>query len=206
MKRNLISKTLVGSVLLASLALAGCGGSTPASVDDPSLSDPSLGNQYGAGTDPSAGYGSTPTTGSTYGNQTSFGGGSTFGTGAATGGELSATVIKTKNGSFMGLGKFVATVEVNNPSQQSMSGTLTVTFTNKSKPTAHVETKKITVAPGETQTLTFEDKKWSTDGATAEITTDPSAAAPAAQTGSAYGGATGSYGAPAGGSYGGTTY
>ena len=93
------------------------------------------------------------------------------------GGELSASVVKIKNGSFLGMGKCVATVEVMNSSQQQLSGTLTVTFTNKGKPTKNVKTQQVTVGPGESQTFTFEDKKWSTDNATAEVTTDSSSGA-----------------------------
>lgn len=211
-KRNLVSKALVGSMMLASLALAGCGGgSNPAGINDPyandtssQYSDPS----YGAGTGTTGGYGTTTggygsTTGS-YGSTTG-GYGSTGTTGAAMGGELIATVTKQKNGSFLGMGKFVATVEVNNPSQAQLSGTLTVTFTNKGKPTANVQTQSITVAPGETRTLTFEDKKWSTDGVTAEITTDNAAAAmPATGSTGSYGSTTGSYGSTTG-SYGAPT-
>lgn len=207
MKRNLVSKALVGSMMLASLALAGCGGgSNPAGIDDPYAADTS--SQY---SDPSYGAGTgTATTGTTGGYGTTTGGyGSTTGgygtTGStgAMGGELSANVTKTKNGSFLGMGKFVATVEVNNPSQTQLTGTLTVTFTNKGKPTANVQTQSVTVAPGETQTLTFTDKKWSTDGATVEVTTDNAAAAMPA-TGAGYGSTTGSYGSTTG-SYGSTT-
>ena len=189
MKRNLVSKTLVGSLLLASLALAGCGSSTPAGIDDPYLNDPAYSDpgytdpgytDPGTGyTDP--GYGTTPGTGVTPG----------LGYGA----ELSASVIKIKNGSFLGIGKCVATVEVMNPSQQQLTGTLTVTFTNKGKPVkGGSETKQVTVGPGESQTFTFENKKWSTDNATAEITTDTPVS-----TGGGYGTT------PATGGYGGTT-
>jgi outer membrane lipoprotein SlyB len=184
----MLKKTLVGSILLASLALAGCGAS-PTMVDDPYADDPGYsdpGYTDPGYTDPGYGGGTTP--GYT---DPSVGGGY--------GAELSASVIKVKNGKIMGLGKCVATVEVMNPSQQQMSGTLTVTFTNKGKPTANVQTKQITLAAGESQTFDFEDKKWSTDNATAEITTDtPMATTPLP---GAYGSNTGAYGSTTG-SYG----
>jgi hypothetical protein len=175
LKKNILSKTLVGSVLLASLALAGCGAS-PTMVDDPYADDPGYsdpGYTDPGYTDPGYGGGTTP--GYT---DPSVGGGY--------GAELSASVIKIKNGSFLGMGKCVATVEVMNPSQQQLTGTLSVTFTNKGKPVkAGAQTQQVTLAAGESQTFTFEDKKWSTDNATAEITTDT----PIAQPG--YGGTTG---------------
>ena len=167
LKKNIISKTLVGSVLLASLALAGCG-SAPTMVDDPYAEDPGYsdpgytdpGYTDPGYTDPGYGGGTTPGY-----NDPSIGGGY--------GAELSASVIKIKNGSFLGMGKCVATVEVMNPSQQQLSGTLSVTFTNKGKPVkAGPQTQQVTIGPGESQTFTFEDKKWSTDNATAEVTTD----------------------------------
>lgn len=172
MKRNVVSKTLVGTLLLASLALAGCGSSTPAGVEDPYLEDPSMQDPYAGGgmTDPNY-TGGTTTPG--YNNGTTPG----AGTMPALGGELSASVVKIKNGSFMGIGKCVATVEVMNPSQQTLSGTLSVTFTNKGKPVkSGPQTKEVTVGPGESQTFTFEDKKWSTDNATAEVTTNSTGA------------------------------
>lgn len=165
LKRNVISKTLVGSLLLASLALAGCGSAAPGAIEDPYLEDPGYTDPgYGGGvTDP--GYGGT-TPG--YGGVTD--------PGMGYGNELTASVVKIKNGSFMGIGKCVATVEVMNPGQQQLSGTLTVTFTNGGKPTKNIKTQQVTVGPGESQTFTFEDKKWSTDNATAEVTTDTPAA------------------------------
>jgi hypothetical protein len=189
MKRNVISKTLVGSLLLASLALTGCGSAAPGAIEDPYLEDPGY-------TDPAYGGGTT-TPGYTdpgYGGNT----GGVTDPGMGYGNELTASVIKIKNGSFMGAGKCVATVEVMNPGQQQLSGTLTVTFTNKGKPTKNVTSQQVTIGPGESQTFTFEDKKWSTDNATAEVTTDTPVA-----TGGGYGSNTGAYGSNTG--YGNTT-
>lgn len=211
LNRKFIAKTLLGSLTLASLALTGCGASgNPAGVDDPYANDPGYTDpsQTGGYTDPSqtGGYGNT--TGG-YGNNTGGSGYSgTTGGGYNTGmgGELTASVTKVKNGVIFGIGTCKATVEVMNPTQQSLSGTLTVTFTNGGKPTSHVETKQVTVGPGESQTLDFSDKKWSTDNATAEITTNQSAGAATGgypSTGG-YGSTTGGYGSTTGG-YGSTT-
>jgi hypothetical protein len=186
LNRKFIAKAFVGSLTLASLALAGCGAS-PAAVEDPYLEDPSYTDPYAPGTDPNAGgqYGGGTTTPG-YGTEPGYG--TTPGLGM--GGELSASVIKVKNGSFMGIGKCKVTVEVMNPSQQQLSGTLTVTFTNGGKPTKNVISQQVTLAGGESSTSDFEDKKWSTDNATAEITTDtPVASQPAYG-----GGTTGGYG------------
>lgn len=190
LNRKFIAKALLGTLTLATLGLTGCGAaSTPTGVDDPYANDPN-GGSY---TDPSqagGGYGGTTGTGG-YGNTTGGSGYSgTTGSGYNTGmgGELTASVTKVKNGVIFGIGTCKATVEVMNPTQQTLSGTLTVTFTNGGKPTSHVETKQVTVGPGESQTFDFSDKKWSTDNATAEITTNQSAGA-----------ATGGYGSNGGG-------
>jgi hypothetical protein len=183
LNRKFIAKALLGSVTLASLALAGCGAATPASVDDPYANDPGYTDpsQTGGYTDPSqtGGYGGNTGTGGYSGTTGNTGG---YNTGVT--GELTASVSKIKNGVVFGIGTCKATVEVMNPTQQTLSGTLTVTFTNGGKPTSHVETKEVTVGPGESQTFDFSDKKWSTDNATAEITTNTPAVA---TTGSAYG-------------------
>ena len=193
LNRKFIAKAVLGTLTLATLGLTGCGSSTPAGIDDPYLNDP--GYTDPGYTDP--GYGTTPAPG-----YTDPGYGTTPGTGVTPGlgygAELSASVIKIKNGSFMGIGKCVATVEVMNPSQQQLTGTLTVTFTNGGKPTKNIQTKSVTIGPGESQTFTFEDKKWSTDNATAEITTDtPVSTGGGYNTG--YGNTTGGYGNTTGG-------
>jgi hypothetical protein len=177
------NKAILGTLTLATLALTGCGSAAPGAIEDPYLEDPAYADP--GYTDPAYGGGTT-TPGYTdpgYGNNPG-----TTAPGFAAGGELSASVVKIKNGSFLGMGKCVATVEVMNSSQQQLSGTLTVTFTNKGKPTKNIKSQQVTVGPGESQTFTFEDKKWSTDNATAEVTTDTPIA----------GGNTGAYGANTG--------
>jgi hypothetical protein len=170
------NKAILGTLTLATLALTGCGSAAPGAIEDPYLEDPGY-------ADP--GYTDPGTTAPGYTDPGYANNPGTTAPGFAAGGELSASVVKIKNGSFLGMGKCIATVEVMNSSQQQLSGTLTVTFTNKGKPTKNIKTQQVTVGPGESQTFTFEDKKWSTDNATAEVTTDTPVA------GGGYGGNTG---------------
>lgn len=204
-KRESILKVLAAAVVAASLT--GCGGGSPAGVEeeweDTGYTDPAAGGGYGTGTTGTGQYGGTTGTGG-YGGTTGGYGGATggYGGGMATGGDLTASVIKKKNGFLFGMGKFSCTVEVSNPSSVQKTGTLTVTFKNGSKTskTAPV-TQSVSLGPNETKTFDFTDKKWSTDAVDVEVTTDASsAAAPAA---GGYGApATGAYGAPATGAYG----
>jgi hypothetical protein len=177
LNRKFIAKAVLGTLTLATLGLTGCG-SSPTMVDDPYANDPGYSDPAYTDpgyTDPGYGGGTTP------GYTDPYAGGTTPGAslpGADLGSELSASIIKIKNGTFLGIGKCVATVEVMNPSQRTLSGTLSVTFTNKGKPVkSGAQTKQVTIPAGQSLTFTFEDKKWSTDNATAEITTDGSTGA-----------------------------
>lgn len=216
-KREAMLKVLTAAVIAASLT--GCGGGSPAGVEEDWDDTGSYGTDpaggYGAGTG-AAGtgqYGGT-TGGATggYGGATGGYGGATggYGGGMATGGDLTASVLKKKNGVFLGMGKFKCTVEVSNPSSVQKTGTLTVTFKNGSKAskTAPI-TESVSLGPNETKTFDYEDKKWSTDNVDVEITTDASSAGAPAPMAGGYGGATGGamggYGGAATGGYGGAT-
>ena len=211
-KRESMLKLLAVAVVAASLT--GCGGGSPAGVEEDWSEDTGGygADPYGTGTGAPAtgGYGTTTPA---YGGTTGGYGGTTggYGGGMAMGGDLTASVVKKKNGTLFGMGKFTCTVEVSNPSSVQRTGTLTVTFMNgsKSSKTAPI-TESVSLGPNETRTFDFVDKKWSTDSVNVEIVSDPAAsAAPAAGgyggTTGGYGDATGGYGAPATGGYGAPT-
>jgi hypothetical protein len=183
-----ISKLVTAAAV--AILLTGCGQSAPTGIDDPSLTDPT-----GGYTDPTGGMGTNPYGGSTgVGTGTNPYGGTTT-TPVADTAQLTASVTSKKNGVFLGIGKFKCTVEVTNPGTTSHSGTLTVTFKNGSKDskTAPIQ-KQVTLGPNESQSFDFEDKAWSTDNVSVDVTTDAAPAAAAAPMG-AYGASTGAYGA-----------
>lgn len=206
-KREAMLKVLAAAVVAASLT--GCGGGSPAGVEEDWSEDTGSygGTTGGTGTTGTGQYGGTTGGyGGTTGGATGGYGGATggYGGGMATGGDLTASVLKKKNGFLFGMGKFTCTVEVSNPSSAQKTGTLTVTFKNGSKTskTAPV-TQSVSLGPNETKTFDFTDKKWSTDAVDVEITTDASSAGAAAPMAGGYGApATGAYGAPAAGGYG----
>lgn len=143
---------VVGALTMS--LMAGCG-SRGDNMIDPN-EDPGYGN-----TDP--GYGNTdPGYGNTnpgYGNTNpGTGWGSNPGTGTGMPVALTATVTKkeTKRGGFLWLSKYVesVTVQVNNPSQQQVQGTLKVTFTLKGEAKETPE-QSITLGPGATQEYTI---------------------------------------------------
>ncbi|MDB5097014.1 MAG: hypothetical protein JWM80_1435 [Cyanobacteria bacterium RYN_339] len=166
-QKNIV-KLVAASVV--AFALAGCGsGGNPAGVDDGSTGIDSGTGYTDPGTNP---YGGTTGTG------TNPYGGTTATTPVADTAQLTASITKKKNGSFLGMGKFTCTVEVTNPGTTSHSGTLTVTFKNGKKVSATAPiTKQVTLGPNETQSFDFEDKKWTTDSVDCDVTTDASAAA-----------------------------
>ena len=211
-KREAVLKVLAAAVVAASLT--GCGGGSPAGVEEEwedtgaGYTDPATGG-YGTGTTGTGTgqYGTGTGTGTGYGTGTTGG----YGGGMAMGGDLTASVVKKKNGFLFGMGKFTCTVEVSNPSSVQKTGTLTVTFKNGSKTskTAPIS-QSVSLGPNETKTFDFTDKKWTTDAVDVEVTTDASSAAMPAAGGygaptGGYGGTTGAYGAPAAGGYGSTT-
>lgn len=186
-QRN-VMKALVGSVVLASLALTGCGaGSGPTGVDP--YADAGTGvDPYSAGTGTGS-YADPYGTGSTLPGTTLPGttGAVNTGLGMPTAANaLSATVTVLKKGVL--LGKTKVKVDVMNASQAQATGTLTVTFTKKGKATKYVQTKTVSIAPGGTQSFEFTGAMIGTDGATAEVVTD---AAPMGSNTGAYGNPTG---------------
>lgn len=83
---------------------------------------------------------------------------------------LTAAVTSKKNGVVFGMGKFKATVEIANPTAATKSGTVTVTFLNKGNPVeGGVVEEQVTLDAGEKTTLTFENKKWTTDDVEVEV-------------------------------------
>jgi hypothetical protein len=183
------------AVALLAASLTGCGGSSPAGVDEEWEEEPTPYTST-----PTTGFGNTPGTGGFGTNPTTgqYGAGTGIGAGPAVGGDLIASVIKKKNGFLFGMGKFTCTVEVTNPSSIQRTGTLTVTFKNGSKAskTAPI-TQSVSLGPNETKSFEFSDKAWSTDAVEAEVTTDASSGmgAPAGNFGGPSAGA--GYGAPA---------
>lgn len=85
--------------------------------------------------------------------------------------QLTALLSHVKNGEMFGLGDFVATVLVSNPSDVTLAGTLTVTFMDSGQPTSDVQTMDLSLAAGQSQSFTFTDTTWSTDNATIQIVT-----------------------------------
>jgi hypothetical protein len=165
------------------LGLSGCSQSNPTTPEFPM--DP-INDPY---TDPGAQYPGAP--GPTYPGAP----GGQFGTPGyqppTTQPDMTATVLKKKDG-FLGLGKFRVTVEVVNPGNQPRTGKLTVTFMAGSKTSKTAPTQQtVSLAANETKTFDFEDTRWATNGATADIVTDPLMGAPAS---GGFGGA-GAYGA-----------
>jgi hypothetical protein len=160
-QRNTLVKALAGSLMLASLALTGCGSAAAPTVPD---------DTYGA----DAGYadpgtGMTPATGALPGTTGTLPATGNLGMGA-TSAQLTANLTVLKKG-FL-LGKTKVKVDVSNPSTQQLSGTLTVTFTKKGKPTSTVKTQAVSLAGGASQSFEFDGKMIGTDGATCDITTD----------------------------------
>ncbi len=111
----------------------------------------------------------------------------TPGTPANPGAQLQAVVESVKNGSFLGMGTLVVKVKVTNPTQYSLSGEVTVSFTNGGQATTEVASERVTLMPNETITKYFESKKWTLDGATVTVKTD----APLANSANPYGYGTG---------------
>lgn len=103
------------------------------------------------------------------------------------GAQLQAVVESVKNGSFLGMGTLVVKVKVTNPTQYSLSGEVTVSFTNGGQASTEVASERVTLMPNETITKYFESKKWTLDGATVAVKTDAPLANNANTYGSGYG-------------------
>jgi hypothetical protein len=181
-KRETLVKTLAGSLMLATLALTGCGSNPATQVDDP----------YASG---DAGYSdpnyaaTTPATGAPIGTTPGATGSIGLG-GAATGAQLQANLTVLKKGFLLGRTK--VKVDVSNPSTMALTGTLTVTFTKKGKPTSTVKTQAVSLGAGASQSYNFDGAMIGTDGATCDIVTDTpvSTGAPATGTGTTLPGST----------------
>jgi hypothetical protein len=158
----------------------------------------SYGSDYGSGSsygsDYSSDYGSSTGTDSSYGSDYSSGYGSDYGTGygtPTTGASpsptavptppvqqaddepvLTAWVVEVKETGILGMGKVIAKVEVENPSNRTLSGRLRVLFTDNGKPTANALGQRLTLAPFEKRQLTFTANAWRLDDAEATIETE----------------------------------
>ena len=88
------------------------------------------------------------------------------------GAQLQAVVASVKNGSLFGMGTLRVEVKITNPTQYSLSGEVTVSFTNGGKPSNEVASERVTLMPNETVTRYFENGKWTLDGATVTVKTD----------------------------------
>lgn len=205
----------LGAASLALFVMTGCAGrvpnqaglaaspgsTTPATTtpsystpgySTPSYTTPSYSDPYSS----SPGYGSSygNTYGNSYGSTTGYG----TGTGMAPSQPLVATIDQVKNGSFLGMGKFVVTVKISNPASVQQAGTLKVSILSSGKSIKDFN-ETVTVPAGQTVTRTYEDTRWKADNATVSVipnapTTDPYAAYGSGS--SSYGsmGSTGPYG------------
>ena len=155
------------------------------------------GSSYGTGS--TYGSGGTYGSGSTYGSGATYGGnygenGAAYGDdaivqggqqGAARPGatppvapqapSLSAWVIDVKEPGLLSKlsgGKIVAKVEVENPSDRTLSGKLRVRFLDNGDPTGVIQTRSVTLKPKEKVVLTFSADAWRLDDAEASVETD----------------------------------
>lgn len=111
----------------------------------------------------------TPATGTAYQGSTE----KPTTSGPTTAGELEAEIVSEKNGSLLGMGTYKCTVEVSNPTDHRLTGTVTLMFMNKAKPSKTAPAVRTVDVPANGAiTLTFEDKKWSTDNAEVEVETN----------------------------------
>lgn len=76
-----------------------------------------------------------------------------------------------KNGTFLGLGAIVVTVEVSNPTNFPLTGEVKVVFTDGGRPTDKMQSRTVTVPPMGKETLTFEDPASRLDDANVEVIT-----------------------------------
>jgi hypothetical protein len=68
-------------------------------------------------------------------------------------------------------GKITARVEVENPADRTLSGRVQVRFLDDGNPTGVIQTRKVTLAPGEKQVLTFTVEAGRLDDAEASVET-----------------------------------
>lgn len=175
-----IAQLLTAAFCLTALALTGCGQSPTAPeqvmrarsakvVNQPVVGGPSTYEAVGVAQPQRP----------TQAQKQAAGGTNYAGTSPATGatttasGELEAEIVAEKNGSLFGMGTYKCTVEVTNPTDHRLTGTVTVTFMNKDKPSKTPPAERVVDVPANgSVTLEFEDKKWTTDSAEVEVSTD----------------------------------
>ncbi|MDB5099948.1 MAG: hypothetical protein JWM80_4369 [Cyanobacteria bacterium RYN_339] len=85
---------------------------------------------------------------------------------------LNAYVKDVKKNGLLGLGGLTARVEVTNPTNRTLSGRLSVTFTAGGHESGNMQARKITLRPLESQVLTFTANGITLNGAEASISTD----------------------------------
>jgi hypothetical protein len=85
---------------------------------------------------------------------------------------LNAYVKDVKKNGILGLGGITASVECTNPTNRTLTGKLTVSFTASGHLSGNQQTRKITLRPLETQLLTFTASGITLNGAEASIDTD----------------------------------
>lgn len=85
---------------------------------------------------------------------------------------LNAYVKDVKKNGILGLGGITASVECTNPTNRTLTGKLTVSFTASGHLSGNQQTRKITLRPLETQVLTFTASGITLNGAEASIDTD----------------------------------
>lgn len=85
---------------------------------------------------------------------------------------LSAWVIDVKETGLLGMGGVVAKVEIENPTDRTLSGKLEVRFLDGGHLTPNKQTRRVTLRPLEKQVLTFSAKGMRLDDAEAMIETE----------------------------------
>ncbi|MEB3329878.1 MAG: hypothetical protein VKQ33_11660 [Candidatus Sericytochromatia bacterium] len=87
---------------------------------------------------------------------------------------LSAWVVEVKEPGFLARlrgARITARVEVENPSGRTLAGRVRVRFLDDGNPTGVLQTRRVTLAPGETQVLTFTVEAGRLDDAEASVET-----------------------------------
>lgn len=175
---RLMTKLAATALCATALLATGCG--TPTApvavtkarsakvVNQPTVGGPATYEAVGVPA-PTKAQGTTPANGTAYQGSTP----KPAGQGATTAGELEAEIVSEKNGSLFGMGTYKCTVEVKNPTDHRLTGTVTLMFMNKAKPSkTEPAVRTVDVPANGTITLEFEDKKWTTDNAEVEVETD----------------------------------
>lgn len=85
---------------------------------------------------------------------------------------LNTYVKDTKKNGLLGLRGITANVDVSNPTNRTLTGTLRVTFTSNGHESGNQQTRKVTLRPLEEQVLTFTASGVTLNGAEATIETE----------------------------------